>query len=101
MLATHTTDSVPRPPVVSLRRPSGDLVRSTSLSYDAVANVSQIVVLDKSFLTERLGKLSAAKAELLLAGIDVILVTVPHCAVRMRIVDLTRPLRIVDCCRTP
>jgi mRNA-degrading endonuclease toxin of MazEF toxin-antitoxin module len=33
-----------------------------------VANVSQIVVLDKSLLTERLGKLSAAKAELLLAG---------------------------------
>jgi mRNA interferase MazF len=47
--------------------------RATSLTKDSVANVSQIVALDKSFLTERIGKLSAAKVELLLAGIDVIL----------------------------
>jgi hypothetical protein len=31
------------------------------------------VALDKSFLTERVGKLSAAKVQLLLAGIDVVL----------------------------
>jgi PemK-like, MazF-like toxin of type II toxin-antitoxin system len=42
-------------------------------SKDSVANVSQIVTLDKSFLVERVGKLSAAKVELLLSGIDVVL----------------------------
>jgi len=47
--------------------------RSTSLRKDSVANVSQIVALDKTFLTERVGKLSTAKVDLLLAGIDVIL----------------------------
>jgi len=47
--------------------------RATSLSKDSVANVSQIVALDRSFLTERVGKLSAAKVDLLLAGIDVVL----------------------------
>ena len=47
--------------------------RSTRLPKDSVANVSQIVALDKSFLSERAGKLSAAKVELLLAGIDVVL----------------------------
>ena len=47
--------------------------RSTSLSKDSVANVSQIVALDKTTLTERVGKLSAAKVELLLSGINVVL----------------------------
>jgi len=47
--------------------------RSTGLPRDSVANVSQIVALDKSVLTERVGKVSAAKVELLLAGIDVVL----------------------------
>jgi mRNA interferase MazF len=47
--------------------------RSTSLPKDSVANVSQIVALDKSFLTERVGKLSAAKVELVLAGIELVL----------------------------
>ena len=47
--------------------------RSTNLSKDSVANVSQIVTLDKFFLTERVGKLSAAKVELVLSGIDVVL----------------------------
>jgi mRNA interferase MazF len=46
---------------------------STSLSKDSVANVSQIVALDRALLTERAGKLSTAKLELVLAGIDVIL----------------------------
>jgi hypothetical protein len=35
--------------------------------------VSQVVALDRTFLTERVGKLSAAKVELLLSGIDVVL----------------------------
>lgn len=47
--------------------------RTTSLSKDSVANVSRIVALDKALLTERVGKLSDAKVELLLAGIDVVL----------------------------
>ena len=47
--------------------------RSTGLHRDSVANVSQIVTVDKSVLTERVGKLSAAKLELVLSGIDVVL----------------------------
>ena len=47
--------------------------RSTSLPRDSVANVSQIVTLDKTLLTDRVGKLPAAKLELVLSGIDVIL----------------------------
>jgi mRNA interferase MazF len=47
--------------------------RSTSLRKDSVANVSQIVALDRTLLTERVGKLPAAKVELLLSGIDVVL----------------------------
>jgi len=45
----------------------------TGLSKESVANVSQIVTLDKSELTERVGKLSKVKLELVLSGIDVVL----------------------------
>jgi mRNA interferase MazF len=47
--------------------------RSTNLQKDSVAKASQVVALDKVMLTERVGKLSRAKVELLLAGIDVVL----------------------------
>jgi mRNA interferase MazF len=47
--------------------------RATHLPKDSVANVSQIVALDKSILTERVGRLSPAKVDLLLSGIDVVL----------------------------
>jgi mRNA interferase MazF len=47
--------------------------RATGLPRDSVANVSQVVTLDKADLTERVGKLSAAKLDLVLAGIDVVL----------------------------
>jgi mRNA interferase MazF len=47
--------------------------RVTGLSKESVANVSQIVTLDKSLLAEHVGKLPKAKLELILAGIDVIL----------------------------
>lgn len=47
--------------------------RSTGLSKDSVANVSQILALDKSLLRDRVGKLSRARIELLLSGIDVLL----------------------------
>ena len=45
----------------------------TGLPKDSVANVSQIVSLDRDLLTELVGKLPRAKRELLIAGIDVIL----------------------------
>jgi mRNA interferase MazF len=47
--------------------------RATGLPKDSVANVSQVVALDRSVLTERAGKLSRAKVDLLLSGIDVVL----------------------------
>jgi mRNA interferase MazF len=47
--------------------------RSTNLAKDSVANVSQIIALDRTVLTERVAKLSRAKLELLLSGIDVVL----------------------------
>ena len=46
---------------------------TTSLPKDSVANVSQAVALDKTILSERVGRLSRAKVELVLAGIDVVL----------------------------
>jgi mRNA-degrading endonuclease toxin of MazEF toxin-antitoxin module len=45
----------------------------TGLAKDSVVNVSQIVALDKSQLTERVGRLPRAKFQLLLAGIDIVL----------------------------
>jgi mRNA interferase MazF len=47
--------------------------RTTNLPQDSVANVSQIISIDKTLLTEHVGKLSRTKIELLLSGIDVML----------------------------
>jgi len=47
--------------------------RETGLEKDSVANVSQIVTLDKSTLTERVGVLPDRQVELVLFGIDVVL----------------------------
>ena len=47
--------------------------RLTGLPKDSVANVSQLVTLDRDLLTDRVGKLPRAKLELLLSGIDVVL----------------------------
>ena len=46
---------------------------ATGLPKESVANVSQLVALDKTDLTERTGKLARAKLELVLSGIDVVL----------------------------
>ena len=46
---------------------------ATGLPKESVANVSQIVTLDRSDLTERTGKLPKAKVELVLTGVDVVL----------------------------
>lgn len=47
--------------------------RLTSLPKDSVANVSQIVTIDKKYLTSRVGKLPRSKLELLLSGIAIVL----------------------------
>jgi mRNA interferase MazF len=47
--------------------------RVTGLPKDSVANVSQVLTLDRDLLTERVGKLPRAKVELLLTGIDTVL----------------------------
>jgi len=45
----------------------------TGLPRDSGANVSQIIALDQSLLEERTGRITSAKVDLLLAGIDVVL----------------------------
>ena len=47
--------------------------RSTSLSKDSVANVSQIVTLDRALLTERVGRVSKKQLGLVFAGMDIVL----------------------------
>jgi len=47
--------------------------RLTGLTKDSVANVSQIVTLDKRLLTERVGRLPQSKLRLILSGIDIVL----------------------------
>ena len=43
------------------------------LPKDSVANVSQIVTLDKTSLTDRVGRLPSKKLDLILLGIDIVL----------------------------
>jgi mRNA interferase MazF len=45
----------------------------TGLPKDSVANVSQILTIDRSLLTERVGRLKASDLQLVLAGIDLVL----------------------------
>lgn len=47
--------------------------RATGLPKPSVANVSQLVTLDRAALTERAGRLSASNLELVLIGIDIVL----------------------------
>ena len=47
--------------------------RFTGLSKESVANVSQIITLDKSLLAEHVGKLPKAKLGLILSGVDIVL----------------------------
>ena len=47
--------------------------RMTGLPRDSVANVSQIVTLDRTILMDRVGKLTTAKLDLVLAGLDIVL----------------------------
>lgn len=47
--------------------------RVTGLDRSSVANVSQIVTIDRSTLSERIGRLTPAKLQLILDGIDLVL----------------------------
>jgi mRNA interferase MazF len=47
--------------------------KDTGLPKESVANVSQLVTLDKSLLSEQVGKIPAGKLDLVLTGIDVVL----------------------------
>ena len=47
--------------------------RLTGLSKDSVANVSQVVSIDKDLLTARVGRLPPSKLGLVLSGIDTVL----------------------------
>jgi len=47
--------------------------RATRLSKDSVANVSQLVTLDRGVLDEHVAKLSRRRMEMILSGIDVVL----------------------------
>jgi mRNA interferase MazF len=47
--------------------------KSTGLPRESVANVSQIVALDRELLTERCGRLTRLHLGLVLSGIDIVL----------------------------
>ena len=47
--------------------------RTSGLPKDSVANVSQIVTIDRTLLAERVGRLSRRYVESLLAGVDLVL----------------------------
>jgi mRNA interferase MazF len=47
--------------------------KTTGLPKDSVANVSQIIALDRAALTERAGRVPKALLQEVLAGIDVVL----------------------------
>jgi mRNA interferase MazF len=46
---------------------------TTGLPKDSVANVSQIVAIDREILTERVGRISATDLDRIMAGIDLVL----------------------------
>jgi len=47
--------------------------RATGLPKDSVVNTSQLITLDRSLLTEEVGKLSKRQLDLVLSGIDIVL----------------------------
>ncbi len=47
--------------------------RDTGLPKESVANVSQVVTLDKSALSEKVGRVPAGKLGLVFTGIDIVL----------------------------
>jgi mRNA interferase MazF len=53
----------------NVRLPAG----STGLPRDSVANVSQIVAVDRAHLSERTGRISRRQLELIMLGLDIVL----------------------------
>lgn len=47
--------------------------RSTGLPKDSVANVSQVLTIDRTLLTERVGRVSRGQLAAILDGIDIVL----------------------------
>lgn len=47
--------------------------KATNLPHDSVANASQVIAVDKALLVEHVGKLTSAKLDLVLAGLDAVL----------------------------
>ena len=47
--------------------------KTTGLPRDSVANISQIVALDRDLITEEVGKLAKRQLDLVLSGIDIVL----------------------------
>ena len=47
--------------------------RSTGLARNSVANVSQIIAVDKRLFRERVGRLPSSKLDLVFAGIELVL----------------------------
>lgn len=47
--------------------------KASGLDRDSVANVSQVVTVDREMLTERVGRLSGPKLQLILEGIELVL----------------------------
>lgn len=47
--------------------------RSTGLPKDSVANVSQVITLDREVLTEQVGRISRKQLGLVFAGLDLVL----------------------------
>jgi mRNA interferase MazF len=47
--------------------------RSTGLAKDSVANVSQITAVDRTLLSDRVGKIPKSKLNAILAGLDIVL----------------------------
>ncbi|HEY8181097.1 MAG TPA: type II toxin-antitoxin system PemK/MazF family toxin [Thermoanaerobaculia bacterium] len=46
--------------------------KSTGLAKDSVANVSQIITIDRDFLGRRVGKISKSELKSILDGIDIV-----------------------------
>jgi hypothetical protein len=57
------------------RGPGNTLLRAkvTGLPKDSVANASQIIAIDRSFLVERVGRLGTRQFAQILHGIDIVL----------------------------
>lgn len=71
-----TTIVVPLTSNLRLAAAPGNVVlaaRRTGLPKDSVANVSQIITIDRELLSDRVGQLLESDLQLVLAGIDIVL----------------------------